>query len=232
MTYVPLTITAHLASGFAIAHPWGIALDGLLAAELWQSGHPDLPHPADTDTPPDLELPLARCDRSGPDLWHWAATCSYPSPGYRSEVRYHSHSLDQTAVARLAASMPASLPTRQGRYRNRWMPTIVTLCSTVTWSAIGDADRIRDLLRPVTAIGKHRNRGEGTVLRWTIEPSEQSSFAAGHLHPDGSIGRPLPAGCVPSEVECGPPALAGLRPPYMHPGRQEQLHLPPAIDAR
>ena len=31
----PLTVRAHLAFGIAQAAPWGIALDGLLASELW-----------------------------------------------------------------------------------------------------------------------------------------------------------------------------------------------------
>ena len=31
----PLKVRAHLAFGIAQAAPWGIALDGLLASELW-----------------------------------------------------------------------------------------------------------------------------------------------------------------------------------------------------
>lgn len=33
--HVPVQVTAYLSHGFAAAQPWGIALDGILASELW-----------------------------------------------------------------------------------------------------------------------------------------------------------------------------------------------------
>ena len=84
-TFQPLLVRAQLTAGVAHAAPWGTALDGLLAAQLWRrhklqlldAGQPPRPlH--DTDAPIDLDLPLARC--TTPDgTWHWAATCAYPT---------------------------------------------------------------------------------------------------------------------------------------------------------
>ncbi len=87
---------ARLAHGIAHAAPWGVSLDGLLAAEIWadqKAGKRDRGEDvaalsADVD-PEDLDLPLARCELSGGDLWHWAATCAYPEkPVDHPVVRY------------------------------------------------------------------------------------------------------------------------------------------------
>ena len=83
--FVPLLIRARLAGGIAHATPWGIALDGLLASEIWHTRKAALheagqatPSLAETGDPEDLDLPLARCPGDGGPLWHWAATCSFP----------------------------------------------------------------------------------------------------------------------------------------------------------
>ncbi len=81
---VPLQVRAHLAAGLAHAAPWGVALDGLLAAEIWaehkataRDAGQIVPGLHDTPNPADLDLPLARCTH-GKALWHWAATTAYP----------------------------------------------------------------------------------------------------------------------------------------------------------
>lgn len=236
-SHVPLQVTAHLAHGFAAAQPWGIALDGILASELWSdhvaSSEEPIAWPSETANPPDLPLPLARCTLAAdPRLWHWAATCCQPAGGHRTEIRYRHQQLDQNAVAALGRDpLPASLPTNQGRYRSRRMPLIVTVCATVTWSAIGDPDALRGLLLPINAIGKKRGHGEGTVTSWEVTPVHRPSWEAGHLHADGSLGRPCPAECLPAQMQISHPSLTGLRPPYMHRSRQAPLYLPAFLDA-
>ncbi len=93
--FAPFLVRAHLSTGLAHASPpWGIALDGILAAELWadhKAGALDrgeyVPALSPEKTPPpDLELPLARCTLAGAD-WHWCATCSFP-PKTRPEIRW------------------------------------------------------------------------------------------------------------------------------------------------
>lgn len=111
------------------------------------------------------------------------------------------------------------------------MPLIVTVCSAVTWSAIGDPEELRRLLQPISAIGKKRGHGEGTVTGWDVTPARRSAWEAAHLHADGNLGRPCPADCLPAELQTPRPSLTGLRPPYMHPSRQAPLHLPAFLDA-
>lgn len=234
---VPLQVRAHMAAGIAHAAPWGVSLDGLLAAELWAdrkaaaraAGH-QVPGLHDTPDPQDLDLPLARCAR-GNDLWHWAATTAYPENPVSDipDIHYWSGRVDARALEHLTTALPASLSERQGRYRARYMPLLVTPCTSLVWSAIGDPTAIADLLRPVTVIGKKRSHGEGHVLEWEISPTPGiDPWVAAHLHPDGTLGRPTPDACLSDHptITTGGYATAGLRPPYMHGARQHPLHLP------
>ena len=234
---VPLRVRARLATGVAQAAPWGIALDGLLASVLWEQ------HKAQTVgyeramdstvAPPDLELPLARCELAGPS-WHWAASCALPEPGSRVQVRSWTGRVDARALEQMAAGLPKTVSARQGRYRARRMPLLVSVCPAVSWQAVGDPQRIAELLEEVVVIGKKRAMGEGQVLGWQVSPQpDLGVFEAGHLHADGSLGRPVPAVCraKAGQVPDGGWGRAGLRPPYMHPARQQDLYLPALLDS-
>lgn len=238
----PLLVRAHLASGIAQAAPWGIALDGLLASQIWAAtkadrrarGEPTVSL-ADLADPEDLPLPLARCTTAA-DLWHWAATCALPEPGPAGrdiDVRYWTGRLDHRAVEHTTARLPRQVSDSKGPYRARRMPLLVTPCRSVTWHAIGHPDSVRSLLDPVIAIGKKRGTGEGHVLKWEIEPAELDPWAAAHLHHDGSLGRPTPQACLPDPdggICHGGLGTAGIRPPYIHPSRQHTVILPAFLD--
>jgi CRISPR type IV-associated protein Csf3 len=238
--HVPVVVRARLASGIAQAAPWGIALDGLIAAAAWDrrkqelaaSGTPALPL-ADTADPEDLDLPLARCTRGGTGLWHWAATCAYPEGRAADlpDVRYWTARIDERAAGQAAHALPAVLSARQGRYRARRMPLLVTVCGAVSWQAVGDPDAIADTVSGLAAIGKKRSAGEGQILQWQVSVSGREEWESGHLHPDGTLGRPCPRACVAGHPAADrPQATAGLRPPYMHPARQHLLLLPALLD--
>lgn len=239
--HIPLQVRAHLAAGIAQAAPWGIALDGLLAAEMWadhkaaqRAANRPTPHLFATRDPVDLALPLARCPIPH-GMWHWAATCAHPEgrPDLPPEVRTWTGRTDSRALAHLAPALPAVLSDRQGRYRARHMPLLVTPCTSVVWQAVGDPDQIRALLGGITAIGKKRATGEGHVLGWDITPTpDLDPWTAAHLHPDGTLGRPTPDLCLAGRhIRHGGRGTAGLRPPYMHPARQHTLHLPALLDS-
>ena len=241
-THVPLRVTAHLAAGLTTASPWGVALDGLLAAQLW-ADHKTAEHTAgrptpallDVDQPPDLPLPLARCTLD-PTTWHWTATCAHPTggpAGLPPDVHWWSGRTDHRTLEHLTPDLPAALPDRRGRWRARRMPLLVTPCTAVVWHAVGDPTAVRALLTDIAAIGKKRATGEGHVTAWTVTPApDLDLWTAAHLHPDGTLGRPTPPACLTGH----PPVLDGglgtaaLRPPHMHPARQQLLHLPALLD--
>lgn len=230
----PLRVTAHLSAGVAVAGPWGIALDGILASQLHAdrkaaTTRPDLARSAMVDPdPPDLPLPLARCG-TDPD-WHWAATCAWPLDGHDQlpEARYWSARTDHRHLEALTPTLPQNLRDREGRYRARYAPLLVTVCSAVTWTAVGDLDAVQALLEPLMAIGKKRATGHGHVIAWTIEPApELDTWTAAHLHLNGTLGRPTPPACLVGRAVADAGAgTAGIRPPYPHPARQRTLRLP------
>lgn len=238
-----MRVRAHLAGGIAHTAPWGIALDGLLASELWaqhKAGRRDAGQPVvramdSAAEPPDLDLPLARCCPSeGP--WHWAATCAHPDQDLdRVDVRSWSARVDARDLEAVADRLPQTVSSRQGRYRARRMPLLVTPCASVTWHALGDLDEVRRILEPIGSIGKKRSSGEGHVLRWEITAApDLEDLTAGHLHPDRTLGRPVPAQCralLAEDTVDGGWGSAGIRPPYMHPARRHQLVLPALLSA-
>lgn len=237
-TFQPLRVTAHMASGFASANPWGIALDGLLASELrgiqkalLTGLGQEVVGAMDSDDPPDLRLPLARCTLS--PTWHWAATCSLPShPDLRPEVRMWTARVDARHLEQTTSYLPKVVSDRQGRYKAHRMPLLVTPATTLTWQAVGDIDAITDLLNGISAIGKKRSQGEGHVLAWEVTALDVDDFTAAHCHPDGTLGRPTPTECLATRPELRTHlGMAGLRPPYMHPSRRAQAYLPEAAGA-
>lgn len=236
----PLRVTAHLEAGLAHATSWGISLDGLLAgilhaerkADLLARGQDHTPL-VDQDDPDDLDLPLQRCTLPTGTDWHWAATCSWPVDGHdlMPDVRYWSSRVDHRHIDDLAASLPQHIDEQAGRWRSHHMPVLVTTCTAVTWRCVGDPDRIHDLLQHgATAIGKKRSQGQGRVLRWEVlDDVEATTWQAGHTHPDGTLGRPVPDACLQGseiDVDALTTARTGLRPPLSHRSRQRQLYLP------
>lgn len=226
-------------------------------AALWDAGGAPA-RVVDLDDVEDLDLPLARCTAGGGQDWHWAATFAWPHPidalkpgepgdsaapspgggvdlegeGADLEVRHWYSFPDHHILERLACALPQHVDDERGRWRRYAMPQLVTLTPALTWRAVGDIDAIRTLLTPIRAIGKGRARGEGTVQRWEITPTPAlTAWESGHLHPDGTLGRPVPSACLTGAGEHGPIrdaglALTGIRPPYLHPTRRRRLHRP------
>lgn len=235
-TMQPLRVRAHLASGIAHAAPWGIALDGILAAQIWDQVKTDKiaagayhRRALQEHNPADLDLPLSRCaPATGP--WHWAATCAFPEGLIDGpQVHIWTGQLDRRDLEQVATRLPKTVSAARGRYRTHFMPLLVTTCTSLVWHAIGDLDQVQALLDPICTIGKKRTSGNGDVLRWEVTPApDLSDFAAAHLHPDGTLGRPTPPACLPATWagSDGGDGTAGVRPPYMHPSRARPLRLP------
>lgn len=234
----PLIVRAWLESGLVMGG-WGIGLDGILAAELWHDLKADarldgtiLEPAGPRDEPLDLPLPLARCELAGGDTWHWAATTAQPDHVEAGvEARYWTARVDHRHLEQVAATMPKVISGRQGRYRAKHMPAVAVRCRSVSWRAFGDLTEIATIVESVATIGKRRASGEGRVTRWEVSADPDGDvLSSGHLHCDGSLGRPVPDECLASVgvVEAGH-GIAGLRPPVLHPRRQRNLALPALV---
>lgn len=176
------------------------------------------PNTRPTIQPDELELPLARCEIAGGDDWHWAATFAYPEgeiPG--PHVTTWVARPDQHALDQMSAELPAHVSQRQGRYRARVMPLPLTVARALVWRAVGDPDRIHELLAPIAVIGKKRSAGHGGILDWTVTPEPGADrWDYAHLHPDGALGRTTPHRCLDGrgDVATGGAGQMGIRPPY------------------
>lgn len=231
----PMIVTATLQQGLAFDVKHGLALDGLLVSSMRSQeaqGSPGslLDGGLALDVPQIWELPLARCTRDG-DLWHWMATSGLPTDEAGLPVPFipdpHRllQTLDERRAAQIAISQPQHVGGARGRFRQRVTPVLTIPAAQIVWHAVGDPDRVQQLLENVPAIGGRRGSGEGAVLRWSVidvNPENIDYFA--HTHPTGIQGRPLPEGCVRSlgmvSEEVAP---AGLRPPLFHPSQQQML---------
>lgn len=236
MTYQPLEVTALLPHGIALANPWGVSLDGLLAAALWQrlknatAATTPLLHQYDprdpNHSPPDLDLPLARCELA--ETWHWACTFStHPTYTAEPDVRLRTRRTDHTSLLRLSPEVSSNVSDTRGRYRFRTTPAIVTVTDSARWTAVGDLDQVRELLSAIPAIGKHRNVGEGQVAAWKVVTIDLDEWAASHTAGSDRLCRITPRTCLNGRT-CvhGGEAVASVRAPYAHPSRETAAYLP------
>ncbi|WP_304119318.1 hypothetical protein [Mycolicibacterium bacteremicum] len=234
---IALQITATTPHGVVLSRPWGTALDGLLASVVWhrrkwaaRSAGKSFTY-RNSDTPEVLDLPLARCgDPQHDDDWHWMATFAdlHPGPSVEPDIRWRTSRTDRTRVQHLSRDIGSqAMSDNRGRYQRRIVPVMAVPASTLTWRAVGDPDRIRDLLTELPSIGKHRGVGEGTVTRWEVsETIEVPEWSAGHEHEPGVLGRTAPPRCVGESHDDSPLRLATVRPPYLHPASRTAAYLP------
>ena len=154
-----LQVVATLAHGISHAPPWATSLDGLLAAQVWSRMKAEAARrgevlEVDPDDPIDLDLPLARCCLASPH-WHWSATFGHLDlVDSEPEVRTWVGRTDHRAIDMLARHpLPATVSDRQGRFRSRHMPLLVSVARTITWRAVGDPERIAEIVSSISAIG-------------------------------------------------------------------------------
>jgi hypothetical protein len=238
----PFTVAARLQQGAALDARFGTALDGILASQIRQRAKRALggdggPVPGSVldggqhiDAPVEIDLPLDRCPV---DPWHWLATTAAPVDHTGAPVTglvdvHHLHNRHPHRISEVVArKLPTHVSMTAGRFRARRLPVITTPAAALTWRGVGDVAVIADLLTPLSTVGARRGGGEGTVLAWTVTAHPDGDpDAFGHLHADGTLGRPAPEECTARLSVDGPRGTAGIRPPYWHRSRQHILVLP------
>ena len=238
---ISLQITATTPHGIVLSRPWGVALDGLLASVLWhrrkwaaRTAGKSFTY-QDTDIPESLDLPLARCGDPDRDHdWHWMATFAdlhpHPHDDIEPDIRWRTSRTDRARLQHLSPVIGSqAVSDNQGRYQRRVVPVMATPSSSLTWRAVGDPNRIRDLLTELPSIGKHRGVGEGVVTQWQVNNTpDVPQWAAGHEHEPGVLGRTTPLRCLDShhEVAAGALGMATVRPPYLNPHSRTTTYSP------
>ncbi len=223
-----LVITATMRSGLCVDEPYGLDLAGLISSRLRRIQgsrlRPDDDPLPDTNNAEvdDLALPFAHCVGDGDENWHWLASCAILR---HVTARPESHVFYRNVDARYASDhaagpIPSAVMHHTGAWRDQMLPTPVSVCSTVVWHAVGDADQLRRLLTPIRYLGKRRATGEGRVLAWDIADIDADPYEHAHLA-DGNIIRPCPVECLDGLGYEVPHDLGwyAIRPPSWHPNR-------------
>ena len=135
------------------------------------------------------------------------------------DIRWRTSRTDRTRLQHLSPVIGSqAVSDSTGRYQRRIVPVMAHPATRLTWRAVGDPDRIRDLLTDLPSIGKHRGVGEGLVTRWEVsETPDVPDWVAGHEHEPGVLGRAVPPRCLDDTAGTGPLGAAHVRPPYLHP---------------
>lgn len=229
----PMVVTAHLTEPLVYSRDL-LHLDATLAFAAWMDLPRDLrdriPPVSDERMPIDIRIPLARweapavdaserplCRARGGGLWGWCASAEVATWERETvaEVRKRPPIGEMVRWSRSGSSNPSLGATKAYDLK---LPAVVA--RTVTWYALGDIDRVRELLtRHVRSIGRKRNQGWGTVGRWDAAPADvdRSLFdAAG-----------LPMRRLPERaLDTVPPGAdlvfrrGAIRPPYYHAMRE------------
>ena len=225
MALTPLKVTAHLLRGASL-DPLTLDLAGILASQLWVEAPKG--RESSEPNPDDLDLPLDICE-GGEAGWHWLASCAVTNPLEETpqEPRTYYRVVDDSAASRLGDRPIPYWSPRSSAYRDMMMPAHITLTPTLTWWAVGDEQRIKELLAPIRSLGKRRNKGEGRVLRWEVKKVQSDKpWELAHMGESEEIIRPCPTECA---EKLGVPYSQGwhaLRPPSWNPDRLKLLAIP------
>jgi CRISPR type IV-associated protein Csf3 len=92
------------------------------------------------------------------------------------------------------------------------------------WYAIGDAERVRELLSLVSRLGRRRAAGEGTVHAWRVEDLDETWEGFPTLSVEGVPMRHLPLD-VPG-LRDHATRIGCVRPPYWARAREEEVACP------
>lgn len=216
-----LIVTARLRNGFAASDPWSPSIDGILAYWMLREQLGEAAFTAGAADPGSLHpvegLPLERIEHQG--LWWYA--CS--SPIYdevAQSLRYYHRRFDARAAERYA-DVGRRVDVKSGPYKSSRLSQVVHTCAAVQWHVMGDADRIRHLLRRCAAIGAKINTGFGAVAEWTVSPGGEAEIARRR--------RPLPADYASQHGIEGPVMRWAIRPPSRLRGNQTECVMPDEI---
>jgi CRISPR type IV-associated protein Csf3 len=113
--------------------------------------------------------------------------------------------------------------TATGNFKNYDLPLFIRLIAEIHWFAVGEADKIKDLLNNCKAIGKKRSLGNGQVAAWNVR-SITENFS---LQKETDLMRPVPRKWVERERFTGYSMLLwGYKPPARMPINQTLCLMP------
>ena len=158
-------------------------------------------------------LPLKRVAPPG-GPWYYAASFAEWAEPWVDDSSFWAKRFDMAHADLIDFDgRRASITLSEGRYKGYQIPTFSRHALEVRWYAVGNLERVRDLLAGVTHIGKKVAQGCGRVNAWQVEewPDDWSVWRTGRL-----------MRAVPRATG----TLYGIRPPYWRPANQYSCALP------
>lgn len=194
-------------------------MDNILAAAVVRQATEGKGLPRNVDALYDIPLPL-RClwrDDEGRPLW--AASCLLPVGSVEID-RDYLHKRHQSGRYTYTKKGTFNIDPQRGRWMDRRFVVKSTVCDTLEAYAIGDPDKVADLLREIFQLGKHRNAGYGHIDRWTVEPMTVTDIDV--VVRNGRLIRPIPEAAAEALgiTLCDDPGFASWTVPYWHGGSQ------------
>lgn len=204
----PLRIEARMLSRTIVSDD-GMHLDSLLmAATARRDGMPALLTQQDAINAPPIEIPIALspCGR-------FYLASSAMGDVVARENRYINRRFPLSESISMGDASVKRIQLSAGACKGFRVPSEASHVSTWTWYAVGDAERVRELLVLVTRLGKRRAVGEGLVREWVVEEVEPIGDGFPVLTDDGAPLRNLPLD-VPGLSGDFVTRIGRLRPPY------------------
>ena len=161
----PLRVTAHLRAPVAFDRDDGLRLDGALSwvVVALTTG---LPPPeafagVERGVHVDIPVPIADTELAG---WRIAQCSDAALPPVAAEVVRRRRKKPHPEAMALS-----KVQTTGGPWKALDIPVASWAAPTLTWWLLGDAERLRALLRELHAIGRGRAGGLGHVDAWSID---------------------------------------------------------------
>ena len=172
---IPLRVTAEMLSAPELGAP--VALDAILlwclGAEAGAAREDGWADPADVYAGAEQAMPLARVE--GPGGWWWA--CSDVAPSGR-ESKTHLHRRPPISLYEEWCPDVRSVGIGAGPDKALRVPHFLRpAMRTLTWTAIGDAARVRALLAHSPGVGRRTAHGCGMVTAWRVEAADGPALA-------------------------------------------------------
>lgn len=185
----PLRITAKLAEGIVLRAP--LMLDGILAWVVCARERRLSPLPGDAIEPVDIPIELEPGGR-----FHLCSQGLHEVEA--SSLRYKNRRAPWVEYARFGTSKIKRVDIAAGANKSYRVPYSLDLLrdDRIVWYCIGDPDGIRDLLRDVHYLGRHRGAGKGRLdlhgQPWRVEECETWGDGFPVVDANGKAMRALP----------------------------------------
>ena len=163
-----------------------------------------------------IQLPILKRNIHEPE-WYYACSFAVWSPNARRGKFEFAKRFDTHAAVDYAdfKGKRARIDTSRGQYKNEYIKEYTFETDYVEWYCRGDKEELEKLLMFVTHLGKHGDKGCGSVLRWEVSETDRDWYKNDN---NGKRMRAIPS--------ANGNMVYGIRPPYYLPHHIVTVYMP------